>query len=55
MTNYMYTRMSITTLISGLEECFNSHTVMYKAYNESLLFKYNNHVKNFRQMLDKLE
>ena len=55
MTNYMHTRMSIMTLMSGLEECFNSHTVMCKAYNESSLFKYNDHVKNFGQTLDKLE
>ena len=55
MTNYMHTRMLIMTLMSGLEECFNPHTVMYKAYNESSLFKCNDHVKNFRQTLDKLE
>ena len=55
MANYIHTGMSIMTLMSGLEECFNPHTVMYKAYNESLLFKCNNHVKNFGQTLDKLE
>ena len=55
MANYMYTRMLIMTLMSGLEECFNSHTVMCKAYNESSLFKYNDYVKNFGQILDKLE
>ena len=55
ITNYIHTRMLIMTLMSGLEEHFNPHTVMCKAYNESLLFKYNDHVKNFRQTLDKLE
>ena len=55
MANYIHTRMLIMTLMSGLEECFNSHTVIHKAYNESLLFKCNNHVKNFEQTLDKLE
>ena len=55
MANYMHTRTLIMTLMSGLEECFNPYTVMYKVYNESLLFKYNDHVKNFGQMLDKLE
>ena len=38
-----------------LEECFNSYTVTHKAYNESSLFKCNDHVKNFGQTLDKLE
>ena len=51
----MYTRMLIMTLMSGLEECFNPHTVTCKAYNESSLFKCNDHVKNFGQTLDKLE
>ena len=55
MTNYIHTRTLIKTLMSRLEECFNSHTVMYKVYNKSLLFKCNNYVKNFRQLLDKLE
>ena len=55
MANYMHTGTLIMTLMSGLEEHFNPHTVMCKAYNESSLFKCNNHVKNFRQMLDKLE
>ena len=55
MANYIHTRTSIMTLMSGLEECFNPHTVMHKAYNESLLFKCNNHVKNFKQILNKLE
>ena len=55
MTNYMYTRTSIMTLMSGLEEHFNPHTVTCKAYDESLLFKCNDHVKNFGQTLDKLE
>ena len=55
MANYMHTRMLIMTLMSGLEEHFNPHTVMYKAYNESSLFKYNDYVKNFRQTLNKLE
>ena len=55
ITNYMYTRMSIMTLMSSLEECFNSHTVMHKVYNESSLFKCNDHIKNFRQTHDKLE
>ena len=55
MANFIHTRMSIMTLISSLEECFNSYTVMCKVYNESLLFKCNNYVKIFGQMLDKLE
>ena len=55
MANYMHTRMLIMTLMSGLEEHFNPYTVMCKAYNESSLFKYNDHIKNFRQTLDKLE
>ena len=55
MANYMYTRMSIMTLMSSLEEWFNSHTVTHKAYNESSLFKCNDYVKNFGQTLDKLE
>ena len=55
MANFIHTGMSIKTLISGLEECFNPHTVMCKVYNESLLFKYNNYIKNFGQTLDKLE
>ena len=55
MANYIHTRTLIMTLMSGLEEHFNPYTVTHKAYNESLLFKCNNHVKNFRQMLDKLE
>ena len=55
MANYMYTGMSIMTLMSGLEEHFNPHTVTHKAYNESSLFKCNDHVKNFGQTLDKLE
>ena len=40
ITNYMYTRMSIKTLMSGLEEYFNPYTVIWKSYNESLLFQY---------------
>ena len=55
MANYIHTRMSIMTLMSGLEECFNPHTVMHKVYNEFSLFKYNDHVKNFGQTLNKLE
>ena len=55
ITNYIHTRTLITTLMSSLEECFNSYTVMCKVYNKSLLFKYNNYIKNFRQTLDKLE
>ena len=55
IANYIHTRTLITTLIHSLEECFNSYTVMCKAYNESLLFKCNNHVKNFGQTLNKLE
>ena len=55
MANYMYTRTLIMTLMSGLEECFNLHTVTCKVYDESSLFKCNDHVKNFRQTLDKLE
>ena len=55
MTNYIHTRTLIMTLMSGLEECFNPYTVTHKVYNESSLFKCNNHVKNFRQTLDKLE
>ena len=51
----MHTGMSIKTLMSGLEECFNPHTVTQKSYNESLLFQCQDYVKNFRQMLDKLE
>ena len=39
IANYMYTRMSIKTLMSGLEECFNPHTVTQKSYNKSLLFQ----------------
>ena len=38
ITNYMYTRMSIKTLISRLEEYFNSYTITQKSYNKSLLF-----------------
>ena len=55
MANYIHTRTLIMTLMSGLEECFNPYTVTHKAYNESLLFKCNNHVKNFGQTLNKLE
>ena len=55
MANYMYTRTLIMTLMSSLEEHFNSYIVMCKVYNESLLFKCNNHIKNFGQTLDKLE
>ena len=55
IANYMYTRTSIMTLMSGLEECFNPYTVTCKAYNESSLFKCNDYVKNFGQTLDKLE
>ena len=55
IVNYMYTRMSIMTLMSSLEECFNSHTVTHKAYDESSLFKCNDYVKNFGQTLNKLE
>ena len=39
MANYIHTRTSIKTLISGLEEYFNPHTVTQKSYNESLLFQ----------------
>ena len=55
MANYIHTRTSIMTLMSSLEEHFNPHTVMCKAYNESSLFKCNDHVKNFGQTLNKLE
>ena len=39
IVNYIYTRMSIKTLMSGLEEYFNPYTVTWKSYNESLLFQ----------------
>ena len=55
IANFMYTRTLIKTLISGFKKCFNSYTVIHKVYNDFLLIKYNNYVKNFRQMLNKLE
>ena len=40
ITNYIYTRMSIKTLISRLEEYFNSYIIIQLLYNKSLLFQY---------------
>ena len=55
LTNYIHFDKSIPSLMKALEDCFNPKTAQSKVIDESALFVYRDHVKHFRQTLDKLK